>query len=279
MKKYFPVVIIVTIFFIGLSVLLYPVVSDLFNQVHQTGVITAYEGQVAGKPNEELAQMIEQAQEYNRQLYEDKLEYSGPDEMMEAYNSLLSLDGSPVMAYLNIPKIEVNLPVYHGVSDEILQVGVGHIRGYSLPVGGENTHSILSAHRGLPSIELFSRLDALEKGDKFTVTVLDQVLYYEVDDIQVIEPKELDDIKIIPGQDYVTLLTCTPYGVNTHRLLVRGVRTDPDPTAGAAFQINKLELFHQWYFWLGLVAVLMLALLVFLLRKRAKRLRAVAGTS
>lgn len=217
--------LLVLVFFAGLSMLLYPTVSDWWNSRVQTQAITDYEAAVAKISWEDYEAEFEKADAYNRTLktIPDRLfDGSRP----EGYEEILNVAGNGVMGYIEIPKIGVKLPVYHGTLDSALSVGAGHLEGTSLPVGGEGTHAVLSAHRGLPSATLFSNLDRLAEGDTFCITVLDRLLTYEVDQIRIVEPDEAGDLAIEEGKDYLTLLTCTPYGVNTHRLLVRGHRVE-----------------------------------------------------
>ena len=219
-------IILIVGFLIGIFVLLYHALSDYWNSKTQTRAIVDYESVLKGMSTEEYAAMIEAAHRYNKELYETGdalLRY----ESVAGYNETLCFDrASSMMGYLKIERIGVELPVYHGTSESVLAIGVGHLEGSSLPVGGESTHSVLSAHRGLPSAKLFTDLDRMEMGDTFQITVLDQVLTYQVDLIQTIEPTEIEQLKIVEGKDYCTLFTCTPYGINTHRLLVRGVRIE-----------------------------------------------------
>lgn len=216
-------VILVIVFLAGLSVMLYPIISDYWNSKTQSRVIADYDELLSSMDNDTCNALMESAKDYNdklKELYNPLENYNE----ITGYDDALDVTGTGIMGYVTIPEIEVELPIYHGTSDKVLNNAAGHLQGTSLPIGGENTHSVISAHRGLPSAKLFSDLDELEKGDRFTITVLNEVLTYEVDKIQIIEPDELDKLEIVDGQDYVTLITCTPYGINTHRLLVRGNR-------------------------------------------------------
>ena len=217
--------------FAGLGLLLYPTFSDYWNSLHQSRAIAGYAEQVSQIEDIDYAQLLKEAEAYNKSLLEKEgTRYLLTDEEREEYESLLNISGNGVMGYINIPKINISLPVYHGVDESVLQVAVGHIEGTSLPVGGKGTHSVLSGHRGLPSAKLFTDIDQLQAGDKFLLQILDRTLTYEVDQIRIVLPQELQDLQIDPYQDYCTLITCTPYGVNTHRLLVRGHRVDNDNT-------------------------------------------------
>lgn len=215
-------------YLVGFSVLLYPAVSDYMNQLHSTSAITSYEAQIQGISEEEESRIISEALEYNRSLTGENeitdpfsAEQQGQED--ERYESILNLNGTGMMGYVEIPKLNVNLPVYHGTSEAVLQVGAGHLENTSFPVGGESCHAVLSGHRGLPSARLFTELDELRTGDIFYIKILRKTFAYQVDQILTVEPHETGALKIESGKNYVTLVTCTPYAVNTHRLLVRGV--------------------------------------------------------
>ena len=225
MKKHSGTILLVLIFFVGLAVMLYPTISDYINQRNQTRVVNSYAQQVDGLSDADYTAYFDAADVFNQEIAAD------PDALYHAdhfstYSTTLDVTGTGIMGYITIPRIGVELPIYHGTSDAVLQVAAGHLEGTSLPVGGESTHAVISAHRGLPSAKLFTNLDQLEVGDTFTITVLDRVLTYEVDNISIILPTETDSLKVVDGKDYVTLMTCTPYGINTHRLLVRGHRVN-----------------------------------------------------
>ena len=219
-------ILLVLVFLVGLSLLLYPSVSDYWNSFHQTRAIATYSEEVANLENEQYDELWAAAQQYNRSLTERGNAYVLSEEQKEAYEKLLDVSGLGVMGYIEIPEIDVSLPVYHGTEESVLQIAAGHLDWSSLPVGGESTHCVLSGHRGLPSAKLFTNLDKLREGDTFLLRVLDEVLTYEVDQILIVEPQETDALQIEEGKDYCTLVTCTPYGINTHRLLVRGHRID-----------------------------------------------------
>ena len=212
-------------FLVGVSLLLYPAVSDYWNSKTQTRAIVNYESVLQNLAPEDYSSIWEQAHAYNRSLLEaqDPLLYP---ELVPGYWEALNVTDYGMIGYLKIDRIGVELPVYHGTSPDVLNVGVGHLQGSSLPVGGESSHSIMSAHRGLPSAKLFTDLDRVELGDTFQIIVLDQILTYQVDQIKIITPNEMEDLLIVEGMDYCTLFTCTPYGINTHRLLVRGIRIE-----------------------------------------------------
>ena len=219
--------IITLLFFVG--VLLYPTVSDYLSRIHSSQVIQSYEKSIVGLDQETRNKMLQDAQAYNSSLI-GKEELYDPFASIEKvdkyYMSLLNPNGDGVMGYIQIPRIDVKLPIYHTTSEKVLQKGVGHLQGTSLPVGGKSTHVALSGHRGLPSSSLFTDLDLLEIGDIFYIEVLGNTSAYQIDQIKTVLPTETQDLEIVEGEDYVTLITCTPYSVNTHRLLVRGTRVD-----------------------------------------------------
>lgn len=225
MKKVLPVLAVVLIFVLGLGIMLYPTISNYVNARSQTVAIDHYEE--AARANAAYYEgLLEQAQAFNREIFENGGLVNLTDEQKAAYETLLNLNGDGVMGYIEIPRLELKLSIGHGTEEDVLQRMVGHIEGSSLPVGGESTHAVLSAHRGLPTAKLFSDLDLMQVGDRFTIHTLNQTLTYQVDQITVILPEEIEALAIEPGGDYVTLMTCTPYAVNTHRLLVRGVRVE-----------------------------------------------------
>ena len=225
MKKNRSNIILILIFLVGLSVMLYPTVSDYINQKNQSRAVASYSEEVENLSDVDYQAYFDAANDYNRRLAETPDAFYRPEEV-SGYTDTLDVSGTGIMGYITISKIGVELPIYHGTSDGVLQVAAGHLEGSSLPVGGAGTHAVISAHRGLPSAKLFTNLDELEVGDTFTITVLDRVLTYEVDQISIVLPTETDLLQPVEGKDYVTLMTCTPYGINTHRLLVRGKRIE-----------------------------------------------------
>lgn len=233
MKKNLSTVILILVFLTGLSLLLYPSVSDYWNSFHQSKAIATYASDVAAMDDQTYEKLWEDAQAYNKRLLRREEPLRQTEKRMDEYERLLNVDATGVMGYIEIPELKVSLPIYHGVDEGVLQIAVGHIPGSSLPVGGKGTHCVLSGHRGLPSAKLFTDLDELREGDRFLLRVLDETLTYEVDQILIVEPQEVDDIAIDPEQDYCTLVTCTPYGINTHRLLVRGHRVENQADAQA----------------------------------------------
>lgn len=226
MRKHLSTIILISVFLVGLSVLLYPTVSNYLNQSNATHAIGNYDQVLNSMGAEENGSLLARAQEYNRGLaaHPPRLVNGAPQG--EDYRALLDVTGNGMIGYLTIKRLGVMLPIYHGTSERVLSSAAGHLEGSSLPVGGASTHAVITGHRGLPAAKLFTDLDQLEIGDTFTVTVLNQTLTYEVDQIKIVLPEETDDLAILPGEDHVTLVTCTPYAVNTHRLLVRGVAVD-----------------------------------------------------
>ena len=266
---------LVLMLFAGLSLLLYPTVSNYWNSLHQSRAIAAYVEQVAQIDNETFDQLREQARAYNRTLVGKAYRYDMTRQEREEYLGLLNVSENGIIGSIEIPDIHCELPIYHGTDADALQIGVGHIEGSSLPVGGESTHCAISGHRGLPSAKLFSDLDKLTVGDRFILRVLDDTLTYEVDQIHTVLPGEMDELEIVEGEDYCTLVTCTPYGVNTHRLLVRGHRvensTDKEPALVTADETRTEPLGKISILLPVLVfAILLMLLLVFLLSKRKK---------
>lgn len=226
MKKHLSTIILILVFLTGLSLLLYPTVSDYWNSYHQSHAIASYVEAVENMDDDVSEQMWEEAVRYNEELASHAMNLQLSDEEIARYEEALDVTGTGIMGYIEIPGIKCSLPIYHGTDEAVLQIAIGHIAGTSLPVGGESTHCVLSGHRGLPSAKLFTNLDELEEGDVFMLRVLDETLTYEVDQIRIVEPQETDDLRIEEGKDYCTLVTCTPYGVNSHRLLVRGHRIE-----------------------------------------------------
>ena len=222
MKKLINILLVLALL-AGLSLLLYPTVSDYWNS-HASQAVASYDEAVQSMDAGRYDALLQSAQRYNRDLFSRGSLFFLTDEQREDYLSQLSIDTSGIMGYIEIPTIKVSLPIYHGTSDDVLQIAVGHLEWSSLPVGGESTHCVLSGHRGLPSAKLFTNLDQLSEGDLFVIRTLDEVLTYEVDQILIVEPQETGALRIEEGKDYCTLVTCTPYGINTHRLLVRGHR-------------------------------------------------------
>lgn len=236
-------VILILVFLAGLSLLLYPTVSDYWNSLHQSKAISEYAENVAGLDNYTYEQLWADAQAYNQTLLGKTDRYIMTDEERAEYEALLDVSGNGIIGYIEIPKINCSLPIYHGTEESVLQIAAGHIEGSSLPVGGESTHCVISGHRGLPSAKLFTDLDKLVEGDTFVMRILDETLTYEVDQIRIVEPNEINFLEIEKGKDYCTLVTCTPYGINTHRLLVRGHRVEnQDESAAVRITADAMQI-------------------------------------
>lgn len=218
--------ILVLVLIAGLSLLLYPAFSDYWNSLHQSRAISGYADSVAQLEKEDYQHILDAAVAYNQDLLTRENQFSLTSEQRSAYPELLNLAGNGIMGYIEIPDINCSLPIYHGIDEAVLQVAIGHIEWTSLPTGGESTHCVLSGHRGLPSAKLFSELDKLREGDLFMLRILDELYTYEVDRILIVEPHEVDALLIEEGKSLCTLVTCTPYGINTHRMLVRGHRVE-----------------------------------------------------
>lgn len=223
-RKNFSTVLLLVTLMIGISLLLYPTISDYWNSFHQSRAIAGYAEAVAQMDEVDYEKIWNDAVEYNKELQKRTNHWFLTDEQEEEYESMLNVDGNGIMGYVEIPSIKVSLPIYHGVDEGILQVAIGHIEGSSLPVGGKGSHCVISGHRGLPSAKLFTDLDQLAEGDIFILRVLDETLTYEVDQILIVEPNDMSSLEFDEEKDYCTLVTCTPYGINSHRLLVRGHR-------------------------------------------------------
>lgn len=246
MRKHLSTIVLLFILLIGLSLLLYPTVSDYWNALHQTKAITTYAENVAALDNASYDAIWDAARAYNRNLLNRSNSFLLSQEQKAEYESLLDISGQGVMGYIEIPEIDVSLPIYHGTEDTVLQVAVGHLEWTSLPVGGESTHCVLSGHRGLPSAKLFTNLDKLREGNIFLLRVLDEILTYEVDQILIVEPQDTAALEIVEGQDYCTLVTCTPYAINTHRMLVRGIRVpyNGEEETGDTPQVVQYQALH-----------------------------------
>ena len=237
---------LVAIFFVGLSVLLYPTISDFWNEKRQSQAIMNYDDLIVDLTPEDYSEIFAKADAYNKKIRNMSFPFMNHKNIADEYYDTLDINGDGMMGYITIEKIKVQLPIYHGTSDKVLNSAVGHVEGSTLPVGGKSTHSVLSAHRGLPSAKLFTNLDKVEVGDVFTVRILDRTVTYQVDQILIVLPHETDNLNIVQGEDYCTLVTCTPYGINTHRMLVRGTRIEniePDRVINViteAYQIDPL---------------------------------------
>lgn len=262
---------LILILLVGLSLLLYPTVSDYWNSFHQSRAIASYAEDVAKLDTVQYDDLWKAAKKYNEALAKGDINYVLNDEQREKYESLLNVSGTGVMGYIEIPSINCSLPIYHGTDEAALQIAVGHLEWTSLPTGGESTHCVLSGHRGLPSAKLFTDLDRLVEGDIFVLRVLDEVLTYEVDQILIVEPEETEDLQIEKGKDYCTLVTCTPYGINTHRLLVRGHRIENLEESGIV-RVTADAIQIQPLFVAPIVAIpMLLVLLIILLLPKKKK--------
>ena len=267
-------VFLVLLLLAGVSLLLYPSLSDYWNSMHQTRAIASYAETVSQLDTAQYDEMWKAAQDYNRSLAQRETAFALTDEQKAAYESLLDVSGLGVMGYIEIPEIDCSLPIYHGTEESVLQVAVGHLEWSNLPVGGEGTHCVLSGHRGLPSAKLFTNLDKLAVGDTFLLRVLDEVLTYEVDQILIVEPEQVDALGIVPGEDYCTLVTCTPYSINTHRLLVRGHRVENTPEAARMHVTADATQFDPLLVAPVLaIPVLLLLLMILLVPKRRRKSR------
>lgn len=270
MNNKIKIIVCVLIFAVGLSVLLYPAVSNYFHQRNQVGVIDEYRRQVEKMSQEEIDALMSDAREYNALLAERAINGSPSIASSDLeYENLLNISDD-VMAYITIPVCDIRLPIRHGCGEDVLQKSAGHIPESSLPIGGENTHAVITAHRGLPSAKLFTNIDSLKEGDLFFIHGVDETLAYKVDQIKVVLPDDISYLQITPGKDYVTLVTCTPYGINTHRLIVRGERTEyireveEEQVADAKKKYNKTVILYV----IGIIAAILVMLIVYFIRKR-----------
>lgn len=276
MKKHISTFFLIGTFIIGLSLLLYPTVSNYWNSLHQTRAIASYAENVGNLKNEEYERLWAGARQYNQRLSDQADRLLLTEQEKAEYESVLDVSGSGIMGYIEIPAIDCLLPIYHGTEEAVLQIAVGHIAGTSLPVGGAGTHCVLSGHRGLPSARLFTDLDQLVEGDRFVLRVLDEELTYEVDQILIVKPREADALQIMDGKDYCTLVTCTPYGINSHRLLVRGHRVENAAGSGSIrVTADAVQLEPELVAPIAAIPLLIVLLLVLLAqdRNRLKRKR------
>lgn len=272
-------VIIVFILLTGIGIMLYPTVSDWYNGLHQSRAIADYNKAVSQNSDEENERLWQEAQAYNQKLAQTGVDLSlgqkdDSDPEKQEYLKTLDVSGTGIMGYINIPSVKIHLPIYHDTSESVLQIAVGHLAGTSLPVGGSSTHSVLTGHTGLPSARLFTDIDQLEKGDTFEIVVLDHTLTYEVDDIHTVLPSEVSSLQIEQGKDLVTLVTCTPYGINTHRLLVTGHRI-PTPKKSKPSRNWKKDArmirLEQALPFIILAAAIVVLILVLVRRRKKKR--------
>ena len=278
-KSYVSTVILLVILLLGIALLLYPTVSDYYNSFHQTKAIAGYTEELTHIDEDRYAELWSAAEAYNASLVGRDNDYLLSDEQKAQYDELLNVSGTGIMGYIEIPTLRSTLPLYHGTDEAVLQIALGHLEWTSLPVGGESTHCVISGHRGLPSAKLLTELDRLEPGDVFMLCILDEVLTYEVDQIKIVLPSETEALKIVEGKDYCTLVTCTPYGINTHRLLVRGHRIENAEEARTAvvtsdaIQIDPLIVAP-----IAAIPILLLLLIIILLpNHRQTKLRPKGG--
>ena len=270
-KKHISTIIIALIFLAGLGFLLYPTVSNLWNRAHQSRAIATYTKQVEKLDDSQNKEMLKAARKYNKSLLKKSDHWKLSKKDKKKYESLLDVSGTGIMGYIEIPKIDCSLPIYHGTDEGALQIAIGHLEGSSLPVGGKSTHCVLSGHRGLPSARLFTDLDQMEEGDVFVLNVLGRKLAYEVEQIKVVLPDEMSDLEIVQGKDLCTLVTCTPYGINTHRLLVRGHRTKY--IEETVVRVQKEAEKKETGIWLlaGGGAVFLIIIIIVVVKRRRKR--------
>lgn len=276
------IILVIILFLAGLSLLLYPFIANQWNNYRQSKLISSYDEAVAQKESSgqlDYQAEREAADDYNMALLPsilpDSFAIAEASDEDAAYMNCLNITGNGVMGTVEIPKINITLPIFHTTKEEVLETAAGHLEGSSLPVGGENTHAVISAHRGLPSASLFTDLDKMEEKDHFLLHVLDDTLCYEVDKISEVEPEDTDDLAVVEGMDLVTLLTCTPYGINSHRLLVRGHRVpyEPEMLLDEKIPLNNMSLHTNYLLWV-VVGILITALFCFLLYRKEKRLSA-----
>ena len=271
MKNHRSTILLILILLIGLSLMLYPSFADWWNSFHSSRAIASYEEQVANIDDAQYEELWNAARDYNQSLLHRPNDFILSDEQQEIYKSLLDIGGNGIMGYIEIPTIDVMLPIYHGTEESVLQIAVGHLDWTSLPVGGAGSHCVLSGHRGLPSARLFTDLDRLEVGDVFMLHVLNEILTYEIDQILIVEPQDTDPLLIEPGKDLCTMITCTPYGINSHRMLVRGhrIESQEEPKdiriTGDAVRIEPLMVAP-----IVAVPILLVLLIILLLPKQKK---------
>lgn len=271
MKNHRSTILLILILLIGLSLMLYPSFADWWNSFHSSRAIASYEEQVANIDDAQYEELWDAARDYNQSLLHRPNDFILSDEQQEIYKSLLDIGGNGIMGYIEIPVIDVMLPIYHGTKESVLQIAVGHLDWTSLPVGGAGSHCVLSGHRGLPSARLFTDLDKLKVGDVFMLHVLNEILTYEIDQILIVEPQDTDPLLIEPGKDLCTMITCTPYGINSHRMLVRGhrIESQEEPKdiriTGDAVRIEPLMVAP-----IVAVPILLVLLIILLLPKQKK---------
>ena len=270
-KNNLTTLILILIGLVGVGLLVYPSFADWYNSFHQSRAVASYVEAVSKLDKMDYDSYLSAAEDYNKELAKTGNQWELSEKQKEKYEKLLDVTGTGIMGYIDIPKIQITLPIYHGVDEAILQVAIGHLAGTSLPVGGKNTHCVVSGHRGLPSAKLFTDLDQMKEGDTFTMTVLDRTVTYEVDQIRIVEPTDLSNLQIEKDKDLCTLVTCTPYGINTHRLLVRGHRVaNANGSANVTAEALQIE---QMYVAIIIAAPILLVLLIIMLIRTGKEKR------
>ena len=270
-RKHFLTFIIVAVMLVGIGLLLYPTVANYWNQFHQTRAIMAYNEAVSSLSTEDYEKILKDARAYNEKLGETGIVWTMSKKQKAEYEKQLAIDSSGIMGYVSIPKFHIKLPIYHGTNESVLQIAIGHLEQTSLPVGGESSHCEISGHRGLPSARLFTDIDKIKEGDTWTMTVLNETLTYECDQIRIVTPDDLSDLQIANSKDLCTLITCTPYGVNTHRLLVRGHRIpNADGNANVTADAIRIEPMYIAPF-LAVPILIILLVVLFASTRRARR--------
>lgn len=275
-KQNFPVIIFVVFILAGILVMLYPSIANYINVYKSKVAINEYAVNVSNFDNKDSLKLIDEAKNYNSKLSGTTIVdvFSNPDSEntgSSSYLDILNINGNGIMGYIEIPKIDIKIPIYHGTSAKVLQKGVGHLEGSSFPVGGANTHAVLSGHRGLPSSRLFTDLDQLKDGDLFYINVLGQVLAYQVDQISVVEPSDVEKLGLQEGGDFVTLVTCTPYAINTHRLLVRGTRVEYKKEVLKTISVDSKMSVPDIIFYLGIFLAILIIIVVILISRKIKK--------
>ena len=261
---------------VGIGLLVYPSIANYWNQFHQSRAIMSYNEAVDSMSREDYAKILDSARKYNEKLAQRGLHFTMTDAERAEYEKELNIDGTGIMGYISVPKFHIRVPVYHGTEESVLQVAIGHLETTSLPVGGENTHTQVSGHRGLPSARLFTDLDKIREGDTWTITVLNETLTYECDQIRIVEPEDLSELQMVEGQDLCTLITCTPYGINTHRLLVRGHRV-PNAQGTADITADGIQIEPVYIApVLAIPAIIILLIVLLISTRRAKKMDSAA---
>ena len=272
LKKHLLTVILVAGLAAGAGLLLYPSVANYWNSFHQTRAIMAYSDAVSEMSQEDYTAILDDAKAYNKRLGKSGIQWNMTDEQKKEYNKMLRIDGTEVMGYISIPKIHVKLPMYHGTDEEVLQTSIGHLEQTSLPVGGKSSHCSVSGHRGLPSARLFTDLDRLKEGDTWTMTILNETVTYQADQIRIVEPEDLSNLGIEKKKDFCTLITCTPYGINTHRLLIRGHRI-PNADGDANLTADAIQIEPKYIApFLAMPILIALLLIMIISTHRARRM-------